>query len=151
MLVSFFFRNVSRLAQEYLLKLGITLIINTKESVLEKVSRFTQADIVTSVDAHISKPQLGTCQLFYLKTYQTENGWLLLFIYLFSFYKSTTFQNFIKNTMIVFSFSSITNKNSFWHFLKSVLQFKYAILTILYIICNDPSLYGLLIYYRCHK
>ncbi|KAL0271738.1 UNVERIFIED_CONTAM: hypothetical protein PYX00_008735 [Menopon gallinae] len=66
------YRNVSRLAQEYLLKLGITLILNTKLSVLERVSRFTQADIVTSVDAHISKPQLGTCQSFYLKTYETE-------------------------------------------------------------------------------
>lgn len=69
-----YFRNVSRLAQEYLLKLGITLVINTKLSILERVSRFTQADIVTSIDAHVNKPQLGTCQLFHLKSYQTENG-----------------------------------------------------------------------------
>ncbi|KAK6645654.1 hypothetical protein RUM43_001934 [Polyplax serrata] len=68
------YKNVSRLAQEYLLKLGITLVINTKLSILERVSRFTQADIVTSIDAHVNKPQLGTCQLFHLKSYQTENG-----------------------------------------------------------------------------
>nr|CAD7398245.1 unnamed protein product [Timema poppensis] len=46
-------RNVSRLAQEFLLGLQVTLVLNIKASVLERVSRCTQADIVTSVDAHI--------------------------------------------------------------------------------------------------
>nr|CAD7586825.1 unnamed protein product [Timema genevievae] len=65
-------RNVSRLAQEFLLGLQVTLVLNIKASVLERVSRCTQADIVTSVDAHIGRPRLGTCQMFHLETFNTE-------------------------------------------------------------------------------
>ncbi|XP_069701423.1 1-phosphatidylinositol 3-phosphate 5-kinase isoform X2 [Periplaneta americana] len=67
-------RNVSRLAQEFLLALGVTLVLNVKASVLERVARCTQADIVTSVDAHIGRPQLGTCKAFYLKTFENDKG-----------------------------------------------------------------------------
>ncbi|KDR20319.1 1-phosphatidylinositol 3-phosphate 5-kinase isoform X2 [Zootermopsis nevadensis] len=67
-------RNVSRLAQEFLLALRVTLVLNVKASVLERVARCTQADIVTSVDAHIGRPLLGTCKRFYLKTFQNEKG-----------------------------------------------------------------------------
>ncbi|XP_023718004.1 1-phosphatidylinositol 3-phosphate 5-kinase isoform X3 [Cryptotermes secundus] len=67
-------RNVSRLAQEFLLALRVTLVLNVKASVLERVARCTGADIVTSVDAHIGRPQLGTCKAFYLKTFQYEKG-----------------------------------------------------------------------------
>nr|CAD7195046.1 unnamed protein product [Timema douglasi] len=67
-------RNVSRLAQEFLLGLQVTLVLNIKASVLERVSRCTQADIVTSVDAHIGRPRLGTCQMFHLETFNTERG-----------------------------------------------------------------------------
>ena len=67
-------RNVSRLAQEFLLALRVTLVLNVKASVLERVARCTQADIVTSVDAHIGRPQLGICKSFYLKTFLDERG-----------------------------------------------------------------------------
>ncbi|XP_063222322.1 1-phosphatidylinositol 3-phosphate 5-kinase isoform X2 [Bacillus rossius redtenbacheri] len=67
-------RNVSRLAQEFLMDLNITLVLNVKASVLERVARCTQADIVGSVDAHIGRPQLGTCQLFHLETFTTDKG-----------------------------------------------------------------------------
>jgi 1-phosphatidylinositol-3-phosphate 5-kinase len=67
-------RSVSRLAQELLLALQVTLVLNVKASVLERVSRCTGADIVTSVDAHIGRPQLGTCKAFYLKTFYNGNG-----------------------------------------------------------------------------
>lgn len=77
-------RNVSRLAQEFLLALRVTLVLNVKASVLERVARCTQADIVTSVDAHIGRPQLGTCKRFYLKTFQSEKGmYLKVYIYIF--------------------------------------------------------------------
>ncbi|CAG2062045.1 unnamed protein product [Timema podura] len=71
-------RNVSRLAQEFLLGLQVTLVLNIKASVLERVSRCTQADIVTSVDAHIGRPRLGTCQMFHLETFNTERGCTVL-------------------------------------------------------------------------
>jgi 1-phosphatidylinositol-3-phosphate 5-kinase len=67
-------RSVSRLAQELLLALRVTLVLNVKASVLERVARCTGADIVTSVDAHIGRPQLGTCKTFYLKTFQNGDG-----------------------------------------------------------------------------
>lgn len=62
-------RNVSRLAQDLLRQQGITLVHNVKQSILEQLSRCTEADIVTAVDAHIGRPRLGTCKKFYLKNF----------------------------------------------------------------------------------
>lgn len=67
-------RNVSRLAQESLRMLGVTLALNVKISVLERISRCTQAQIIMSVDALIGRPQLGTCKKFYMRTFKTEQG-----------------------------------------------------------------------------
>ena len=67
-------RNVSRLAQELLLALKMTLVLNVKASVLERVKRCTRAEIVTSVDAHIEPPQLGSCKSFYLRTFHNDKG-----------------------------------------------------------------------------
>ncbi|XP_046386822.1 1-phosphatidylinositol 3-phosphate 5-kinase isoform X2 [Ischnura elegans] len=62
-------KNVSRLAQDFLLDLGVTLVTNMKVSVLDRVAHCTRADIVGSVDAHVGRPRLGACRAFYLKTY----------------------------------------------------------------------------------
>ncbi|XP_025836877.1 1-phosphatidylinositol 3-phosphate 5-kinase isoform X2 [Agrilus planipennis] len=67
-------KNVSRLAQDLLREQGVTLIMNVKQSVLERISRCTQADIVTSMDAHIGKLRVGTCKSFYIKTFLTDKG-----------------------------------------------------------------------------
>ncbi|XP_026288487.1 putative 1-phosphatidylinositol 3-phosphate 5-kinase isoform X2 [Frankliniella occidentalis] len=67
-------RNVSRIAQESLRLLGITLALNVKLSVLERISRCTQTQIIMSVDALIRRPQLGKCKKFYLRTFNTEQG-----------------------------------------------------------------------------
>uniref|UniRef100_A0A1Y1N0Y2 1-phosphatidylinositol-3-phosphate 5-kinase n=1 Tax=Photinus pyralis TaxID=7054 RepID=A0A1Y1N0Y2_PHOPY len=67
-------RNVSRLAQDLLLAQGMTLVLNVKQTVLERLARCTQADLVTSMDAHIGRPRLGTCKSFYLKTFDIERG-----------------------------------------------------------------------------
>ncbi|XP_047111766.1 1-phosphatidylinositol 3-phosphate 5-kinase [Schistocerca piceifrons] len=67
-------RGVSRLAQDLLLAQGITLALNVRSSVLNRVARCTKADIVSSVDAHIGRPQLGTCHSFYLRTFHMESG-----------------------------------------------------------------------------
>lgn len=67
-------RNVSRLAQDLLRQQGVTLVHNVKQSILERLSRCTDADLVTNVDAHIGRPKLGTCSKFYLKKYDMKNG-----------------------------------------------------------------------------
>lgn len=67
-------RNVSRLAQESLNALGISLVLNVKMSVMQRVARCTNADIVTSVDAHIGTTRLGTCRSFYADKYVLEDG-----------------------------------------------------------------------------
>lgn len=65
-------RNVSRLAQDILRDQGVTLVLNVKQRILERVARCTEADIVTSVDSCIGRPRLGTCKRFYLKSFDTE-------------------------------------------------------------------------------
>lgn len=67
-------KNVSRIAQESLTELGITLVLNVKFSVLERIARCTNADIVTSVDAYVGKPQLGSCAAFYTKNFSLKDG-----------------------------------------------------------------------------
>ncbi|KAL8580115.1 hypothetical protein ACOMHN_061229 [Nucella lapillus] len=62
-------KSVSRLAQEYLLEAGITLVFNVKQMVMERLARFTQADVVSSIDGLVSKPNLGFCHDFHCQTY----------------------------------------------------------------------------------
>lgn len=66
-------RSVSRLAQDRLRDNGVTLVLNVKLSVLERVARCTGANIVDTVDAHISaRFKLGTCKKFYLRQFPGE-------------------------------------------------------------------------------
>lgn len=67
-------RNVSRLAQDMLRQHKITLVQNVKQSVLERLARCMEADIVSAVDAHIGVPKLGMCKKFYLKSFAIERG-----------------------------------------------------------------------------
>ncbi|XP_072386330.1 1-phosphatidylinositol 3-phosphate 5-kinase [Diabrotica undecimpunctata] len=67
-------KNISRLAQDMLHEQSVTLVHNVKLSVLERLSRCTQADIVSAMDAHIGRPKLGTCQRFYLKSFKLDRG-----------------------------------------------------------------------------
>lgn len=67
-------RNVSRLAQTSLLSLGITLVLNVKPTVLERIARVTGADIVQSVDTHVGQPKLGTCRYFHIESFTTDTG-----------------------------------------------------------------------------
>lgn len=68
-------KNISRLAQDMLRHHQITLVHNVKRSVLDRLARCTEADIVTAVDAHIGRPKLGTCARFYLKTFHRNKGY----------------------------------------------------------------------------
>ncbi|KAL1517363.1 hypothetical protein ABEB36_001133 [Hypothenemus hampei] len=67
-------KNISRLAQDMLRQHGITLIHNVKRTVLERLSRCLEADIVNALDAHIGRPKLGSCKRFYLKIFDTVKG-----------------------------------------------------------------------------
>lgn len=68
-------RSVSRLAQDRLRECGVTLILNVKLSVLERIARCTGANIVKTVDAHISaRYMLGTCKKFYLRNFPNDRS-----------------------------------------------------------------------------
>ncbi|KAL3891964.1 hypothetical protein ACJMK2_004204 [Sinanodonta woodiana] len=67
-------KSVSRLAQDYMLQHGITLVYNVKISVMERLARFTQADIVPSIDSLVSGPALGFCHTFCVKTFTLLSG-----------------------------------------------------------------------------
>nr|XP_033803013.1 1-phosphatidylinositol 3-phosphate 5-kinase isoform X2 [Geotrypetes seraphini]XP_033803014.1 1-phosphatidylinositol 3-phosphate 5-kinase isoform X2 [Geotrypetes seraphini]XP_033803015.1 1-phosphatidylinositol 3-phosphate 5-kinase isoform X2 [Geotrypetes seraphini]XP_033803016.1 1-phosphatidylinositol 3-phosphate 5-kinase isoform X2 [Geotrypetes seraphini] len=66
-------KTVSRIAQDMLLEHGITLVINVKPQILDKISRMTQGDLVMSMDQLLTKPRLGTCHKFYLQVFQLPN------------------------------------------------------------------------------
>ncbi|XP_048094772.1 1-phosphatidylinositol 3-phosphate 5-kinase isoform X2 [Alosa alosa] len=67
-------KTVSRIAQDMLLEHGITLVINVKPQVLDRVSRMTQGDLVMSMDQLLTKPRLGTCLKFYMHSFQLANS-----------------------------------------------------------------------------
>lgn len=62
-------KSVSRIAQELFNLMGMTLVLNVKASVLERIARCTGAEILTSVDAHMGKTVLGTCEQFYVEKF----------------------------------------------------------------------------------
>lgn len=67
-------KTVSRLAQEMLLDMGITLVLNVKPCVMERVARCTQASIVSSIDAHLGRPHLGVCHHFRVQTFSLSGS-----------------------------------------------------------------------------
>ncbi|CAL8266391.1 unnamed protein product [Lota lota] len=67
-------KTVSRIAQDMLLEHGITLVINVKPQVLDRVSRMTQGDLVMSMDQLLTKPRLGTCLKFYMQSFTLSNS-----------------------------------------------------------------------------
>lgn len=66
--------SVAKTAQDMLFDLGITLVINVKASVMKRVSRLTQGDLLMSVDQLMFPMQLGTCGQFYLKNFYLPQG-----------------------------------------------------------------------------
>ncbi|KAL1464236.1 hypothetical protein WDU94_003902 [Cyamophila willieti] len=72
-------RNVARLAQESLQMLGITLVLNVKTTVLERIARCTRADLVYSVDVLLNQIHLGTCSRFSVQKLPHSNKTLMFF------------------------------------------------------------------------
>ncbi|KAI4377823.1 hypothetical protein MLD38_015397 [Melastoma candidum] len=66
-------KSVSRRAQEYLLAKDISLVLNVKRSLLERIARCTGAQIVPSID-HLTSPELGYCESFHVDKFMEEHG-----------------------------------------------------------------------------
>ncbi|XP_042398155.1 1-phosphatidylinositol-3-phosphate 5-kinase FAB1B-like isoform X1 [Zingiber officinale] len=65
-------KTVSRCAQDYLLAKNISLVLNVKRPLLERIARCTGADIVPSID-HLSSSNLGHCELFHVEKFVEEH------------------------------------------------------------------------------
>ncbi|CAL5199125.1 unnamed protein product [Lathyrus oleraceus] len=66
-------KSVSRYAQEYLLAKDISLVLNIKRPLLERIARCTGAQIVPSID-HLTSPKLGYCEKFHVDKFFEEHG-----------------------------------------------------------------------------
>eukprot|EP00268_Persea_americana_P049582 TRINITY_DN5323_c0_g1_i1.p1 TRINITY_DN5323_c0_g1~~TRINITY_DN5323_c0_g1_i1.p1 ORF type:complete len:1842 (+),score=350.49 TRINITY_DN5323_c0_g1_i1:1315-6840(+) len=66
-------KSVSRYAQDYLLSKDISLVLNVKRPLLERMARCTGAQIVPSID-HLSSPKLGHCEMFHVEKLLEEHG-----------------------------------------------------------------------------
>lgn len=68
-------KSVSSYAQEYLLEKEISLVLNIKRPLLDRIARCTGALITPSID-NISTARLGHCELFRLErvSEELENG-----------------------------------------------------------------------------
>ncbi|KZV25525.1 Phosphatidylinositol-4-phosphate 5-kinase family protein isoform 1 [Dorcoceras hygrometricum] len=66
-------KSVSRYAQEYLLAKEISLVLNIKRPLLERIARCTGAQIVPSID-NLSAPKLGYCDFFHVEKFLEDLG-----------------------------------------------------------------------------
>lgn len=66
-------KSVSRYAQEYLLAKDISLVLNIKRPLLERIARCTGAQIVPSID-HLSSQKVGYCDMFHVEKYLEEHS-----------------------------------------------------------------------------
>ncbi|XP_057797068.1 1-phosphatidylinositol-3-phosphate 5-kinase FAB1B-like isoform X2 [Salvia miltiorrhiza] len=66
-------KSVSRYAQEYLLAKNISLVLNIKKPLLERIARCTGSQIVPSID-HLTSPKLGYCDRFHVEKFVEEHG-----------------------------------------------------------------------------
>ena len=73
--VVLFHKNVAGIAQDMLRENGITLVLDVKLPIIERLSQTLKCDIVMSIDSNIGpNPKLGTCKKFYTKCFNDENG-----------------------------------------------------------------------------
>ncbi|OTF83976.1 1-phosphatidylinositol 3-phosphate 5-kinase-like protein, partial [Euroglyphus maynei] len=62
--------TVSQTALELLRQKDITVVLNVKNSILERISFFTNAELIHSPEMILSTTRVGACQKFLLKDYQ---------------------------------------------------------------------------------
>ncbi|KAI4329029.1 hypothetical protein L6164_021336 [Bauhinia variegata] len=66
-------KSVSRYAQEYLLAKEISLVLNIKRPLLERIARCTGTQIVPSID-HLTSQKLGNCETFHVEKFLEDIG-----------------------------------------------------------------------------
>ncbi|KAL2555055.1 1-phosphatidylinositol-3-phosphate 5-kinase FAB1B [Forsythia ovata] len=66
-------KSVSRYAQDYLLAKDISLVLNIRRPLLERIARCTGGQIVPSID-NLSSPKLGYCDMFHVERFSEEHG-----------------------------------------------------------------------------
>ncbi|XP_008801162.2 putative 1-phosphatidylinositol-3-phosphate 5-kinase FAB1C [Phoenix dactylifera] len=66
-------KSVSSYAQEYLLAKEISLVLNVKRPLLERISRCTGAQIVPSID-NVASARLGYCEMFRVEKVSEEGS-----------------------------------------------------------------------------
>ncbi|CAM8896523.1 unnamed protein product [Rhodiola kirilowii] len=66
-------KSVSRFAQDFLLAKDISLVLNIKRPLLERIARCTGAQIVPSID-NLSSQKLGYCEMFHVERFMEEHG-----------------------------------------------------------------------------
>ena len=67
-------KSVARLALEMFYHLDIVVAVNVKPSVMERVARCTQGDLLHSLDQLFFNVQLGSCGEFYLRNFVLPDG-----------------------------------------------------------------------------
>ncbi|KAG6399013.1 hypothetical protein SASPL_140486 [Salvia splendens] len=70
-------KSVSSFAQEQLLEKEISLVINVKRPLLERIARCTGALVTPSID-HLPKTRLGHCELFHLEKITEDHELVVL-------------------------------------------------------------------------
>ena len=63
-------KTVTRLALDYLAKVGIAVARNVKPGAIQHVARMTQADVISSMDRLVVDPKLGHCSKFRVQTFE---------------------------------------------------------------------------------
>lgn len=67
-------KNVAGVAQDILRSNGITLVLDVKLSVMDRLARTLQCDVLTTIEGNIEQPKLGKCDAFYIRNYHDESG-----------------------------------------------------------------------------
>ena len=69
-------KSVSRPAQERLLEKGISLVLNVKRSLLERIARCTGATIICNIEQLTSSKsvKVGHCEHFHVEKYMDNHG-----------------------------------------------------------------------------
>ncbi|XP_052862885.1 putative 1-phosphatidylinositol 3-phosphate 5-kinase [Anopheles cruzii] len=67
-------KNVAGIAQDLLRNSGITLVLDVKLCVLERIARFLDCDIISCIDSNVGQPKLGVCDRFRIQTFCDDQG-----------------------------------------------------------------------------
>lgn len=67
-------KNVGGIAQDMLRNNGITLVLDVKLCVMDRIARCLDCDILASIDSNVGQPRLGTCDTFHIQTFYDDQG-----------------------------------------------------------------------------